>query len=59
MDKLLELIRNYNKDDVPALKRTVKMLIDKGVAKGVYQDYSMLADVIQMMYAIVDIVEEA
>ena len=56
MESIREILENYTTEDAKIFKDTVEMLCNKGIGKGCYQDYTVLADVVSILYKIVDIV---
>lgn len=46
---LEDVMGHYAKEDYDIFKDTVDMLCAKGVSKGIYQDYSVLIDVLQIL----------
>ena len=46
VDKMDRIFTNYTEADGDLVHKTIDMLCEKGIAKGVYQDYQVLADVI-------------
>lgn len=49
MEELKQILSNYTPGDAKAWNATVDMLCSKGIAKGVYQDYEVLMDVLQVL----------
>ena len=49
MEELKQILSNYTPEDAKAWNATVDMLCSKGIANGVYQDYEMLMDVLQVL----------
>ena len=58
MDKLKKILAKYSSEDAKQLKVTIEELSSKGIGKGCFQDYGMLADVIEMMYSLVSVIEK-
>lgn len=52
--KIKKILNNYNKDDYKLFNDTINTLIQKGVPNGAYQDYGMVADIIQILAIIAD-----
>lgn len=50
MEKIKAILEKYNEGDAKEFKATIEMLCNKGIANGCYQDYTMLADVIDLLY---------
>ena len=49
MEELKQILSKYNPEDAKAWYATVDMLCSKGIAKGVYQDYALLMDVLSVL----------
>ncbi len=49
MNKIKEILDKYDVDGLECFKATVEELCKKGVAKGCYQDYGVLADVVSIL----------
>ena len=58
MKKIKKILASYCPEDADELQRTVEELCSKGVAKGCFQDFGMVADVITCLYALVDAVRK-
>ena len=48
-DKLDEIFKNYRKEDAQIVHKTIDTLCSKGIAKGTFQDYAILADIINYL----------
>ena len=49
MERIKQVLEKYSQQDAKAFHDTVDMLFSKGIAKGCYQDFSMLMDVITIL----------
>ena len=49
MEELKQILSNFTPEDTKIWRDTVDMLCSKGIAKGVYQDYEVLMDVISVL----------
>lgn len=49
MEDIMKILDNYTKADYQVFYDTVDMLCAKGVAKGTYQDFGVLTDVISIL----------
>lgn len=49
MDKIKEILSNYDSDNYGLFKNTVDMLCSKGIGGGCYQDYTVLCDVLAIL----------
>ena len=49
MKQIQEILDKYNKTDYQLFYDTVDMLCAKGVGKGIYQDYTVLTDIITIL----------
>lgn len=58
MEELKQILSTYTPGDVRAWKDTVDMLCAKGIANGVYQDYTVLVDVLQVLTVCEKIIKE-
>ena len=58
MERLKVILSKYDREDAEKLKKIIEELCCKGIAKGCYQDYLMLADLIDMLSCLVCIVAE-
>lgn len=47
--ELNEILENYTKSDYKIVHDTVAQLCAKGVAKGCYQDYTVLMDILKLL----------
>ena len=48
-EKIQSIVDKYDKSDAPKVKATVDMLCGKGIGNGCYQDYAILADVVDYL----------
>lgn len=58
MDRIKKILDNYTPEDAKIVKDTVDMLCSKGIGNGVYQDYTVLADVVSILGILEQIVKE-
>lgn len=49
MKEIEDILKKYSKDDYNLFYNTVDMLCQKGVGKGTFEDYGVLADVIGIL----------
>ena len=56
--KFDEIVAKYTADDLEDVKATVDELCKKGIARGCYQDYTILADVISVLTIFEEAVKE-
>ena len=49
MERLKKVLEKYSPEDAKLFSDTVDMLCKKGVAKGCYQDFSVLMDVLSIL----------
>ena len=50
-EKFQKLVDKYNKTDAQEIHDTVDMLCSKGIGNGCFQNYAMLADVLEVLVA--------
>lgn len=58
MERIKQVLEKFSPQDAKAFHDTVDMLCKKGIANGVYQDYSMLMDVISVLTICEAIIKE-
>jgi hypothetical protein len=58
MERIKEILDKYTPKNEKAFKDTVSMLCKNGIGNGVYQDYSVLVDVIEILSVCETIIAE-
>ena len=58
MERIKAVLEKYSPEDAKLFIDTVDMLCKKGVAKGCYQDFSVLMDVLQILSICETIIKE-
>lgn len=48
-DKICEILSHYTPEDHQLFHQTVDELCSKGIAKGCFQDYTVLADILTIL----------
>lgn len=49
MEELKQILSKFTPEDAKVWNATVDMLCSKGIANGVYQDFTVLMDVLQVL----------
>lgn len=56
IDEINKILENYTEEDKDIVEKTIDMLCAKGIGKGVYQDYAVLADIVTYLSIFASIV---
>lgn len=48
-EKFEKILSNYTSKDAPLVHNTIDVLCSKGIGNGCYQDYAVLADVVNVL----------
>ena len=58
VNKIMEILRKYDAEDVRVFHDTVDMLAARGIPNGCYQDYAVLNDVLTILSICERIIKE-
>ena len=58
LDPIRAVMEKYSKDDAKRFKACADLLCQNGIARSNYHDFAILADLLCIMYLVVDIIEE-
>lgn len=58
MERIKKILDNYTKEDYKLVHDTVDELCSKGISKGCFQDYNILADIVAILSYCENIIKE-